>query len=371
MKDIFKGMFKHFGESLLSLAMWAPIFGAAGLLGWELGRVSKGTHSKALGILALGIYIFVLLCAVIVAFWISEKRSRNRPVKYEPNPPTEYERQESNSNFNRGWLCLLTGLAVWIMPFDTDDIWERLALCAAAAILAWPVTAVRKIKKRPWLYALALLCVWLIYLGGYGLWDGMTHVGPGWERVHIGGSPDMGGGYDGGYDEDENVSQSEYRRDNLNDGLGIGFLGAVAVSALVYQWREKDKKEAQTCSIATKQQSKGFTMPKNTMKTKILIAALGAFFLTCLFPPWLNVLDIPYHAHQRTPAGYAFILFPPDSKSGPWSVEIDLKTLFVEWVALAAITGTIWLFVVKSSWTRNDKSNRSEKLILPPGNPQN
>jgi len=113
------------------------------------------------------------------------------------------------------------------------------------------------------------------------------------------------------------------------------------------------------------------THMKNTMKTKILIATLAAFILTCLFPPWLNVLDVPYHAHQRTPAGREFILFPPDSKGGAWSVEIDLKMLFVEWAALAAITGAVWLVVVKPPWSRDDKEKRPQKFIPPPGNPEN
>lgn len=113
------------------------------------------------------------------------------------------------------------------------------------------------------------------------------------------------------------------------------------------------------------------TPMKKIMKTKILIIALAVFILTCLFPPWLNVLDVPYHAHQRTPAGHEFFLFPPDSKGGAWSVEVDLKMLFVEWAALAAITGAVWLIVVKPPWLRDDKANRPQKFIPPPGNSKN
>jgi len=113
------------------------------------------------------------------------------------------------------------------------------------------------------------------------------------------------------------------------------------------------------------------TNMKKNIKTKILIAALAAFILTCLFPPWLNVLDVPYHAHQRTPAGHEFILFPPDSKGGAWSVEIDLKMFFVEWVALAAVTGMVWVLVVKPAWSRDGKTNRPQTFIPPPGNPEN
>jgi hypothetical protein len=107
------------------------------------------------------------------------------------------------------------------------------------------------------------------------------------------------------------------------------------------------------------------------LKTKIIIVALAAFILTCLFPPWLNVLDVPYRAHQRTPAGHEFILTPPDSKGGAWSVEIDLKMLIVEWAALAAITGAVWVLVIKPPWSRDDREKHSQKFIPPPGNPEN
>jgi hypothetical protein len=111
--------------------------------------------------------------------------------------------------------------------------------------------------------------------------------------------------------------------------------------------------------------------PNQTMKAKILLIALVAFILTGLFPPWLNVLDVPYRAHQRTPAGHEFIFSPPASKGGAWSIEIDLRILFVEWATLAAITGAVWLVAVKPPWLRDDKANRPQKFIPPTGNPGN
>lgn len=82
-----------------------------------------------------------------------------------------------------------------------------------------------------------------------------------------------------------------------------------------------------------------------TTRNKILIVGLIGIALCGAFPPWFNVLDIPYHAHQRTPAGHEFILMPPESKGGLWSVEIDLDTLFVEWVCVAALAGiAIFMF---------------------------
>jgi hypothetical protein len=100
-------------------------------------------------------------------------------------------------------------------------------------------------------------------------------------------------------------------------------------------------------------------------RSKIVFAGLAFIVLSCLFPPWVNVLDIPYHAHQRTPAGYEFILTPPEPLGGRWSIQIDMNVLFVEWIAVAALTGVIWLVVVKPPWSRDDKENRPQKIILP------
>lgn len=86
-----------------------------------------------------------------------------------------------------------------------------------------------------------------------------------------------------------------------------------------------------------------------TKRNKILIGGLIGIAVCGAFPPWFNVLDIPYHAHQRTPAGHQFILMPPESKGGLWGVQIDLDTLFVEWVCVAALTGIATFIFDKSA----------------------
>lgn len=90
---------------------------------------------------------------------------------------------------------------------------------------------------------------------------------------------------------------------------------------------------------------------------KMFIAGLLGILLCGLFPPWLNVLDVPYHAHQRTPAGHEFILMPPESKGGAWSVQIDMNTLLVEWVCIISFFGIIIHLM-----------DRPEKLLPPPNN---
>jgi hypothetical protein len=97
------------------------------------------------------------------------------------------------------------------------------------------------------------------------------------------------------------------------------------------------------------------------------------FILACLFPPWLYSLNGPNGIHSRKPAGYYFIAKPPAPESSypTYGVEIDLTRLAIEWAALAAITGMVWVFVVKPPWLRDDKANRPQKFIPPTGNPKN
>jgi len=106
-------------------------------------------------------------------------------------------------------------------------------------------------------------------------------------------------------------------------------------------------------------------------QNKIIICGLSCIVLCGLFPPWINVLDIPYHAHNKTPAGYAPIMSPPAAKGGSWGIEIDGERLLIEWVCIAAVTGMVWMLFVKPTRSGDDKTNRPQKFIPPPGNPEN
>jgi len=144
------------------------------------------------------------------------------------------------------------------------------------------------------------------------------------------------------------------------------------VRRTTWDWETSSLRSALVkCGDSSKESKAARSKMKSTTKMKILIAAGAAFSLTCLFPPWIDVLDLPHHAHGKTTAGYELIFSPPAPKCVGWSVEIDLKTLSIEWAALAAIIGTVWLFAVKPAWLRDNKANRSPKIILPPGNERN
>ena len=75
------------------------------------------------------------------------------------------------------------------------------------------------------------------------------------------------------------------------------------------------------------------------IRHKILAAGLLGIISCGLFPPWVNVLNVPYRAHSRTPAGYSFIAFPPPQKDSRWGVDIDIQKLIIEWVCVGAACG--------------------------------
>jgi hypothetical protein len=128
---------------------------------------------------------------------------------------------------------------------------------------------------------------------------------------------------------------------------------------------------------------------KQTVKSKLIIAALAAFILTGVFPPWQFTTDkdsvnggkkdaFSYEppsqgVHSRKPAGYSLLFTPPANPDGSTGngVQIDFGRLILEWAVLAAITGMVWMLVVKPASSLGDKSIRSQKFISPSGNPEN
>ena len=95
---------------------------------------------------------------------------------------------------------------------------------------------------------------------------------------------------------------------------------------------------------------------KTTTRKQIIAGAAILFVGSCLVPPWeylddrssirLEGITIP-GAHGRQPASYSFLFIPPRI-SGHNGVQIDFGRLFLEWGALAAVTGLAWMFVGKN-----------------------
>jgi hypothetical protein len=94
--------------------------------------------------------------------------------------------------------------------------------------------------------------------------------------------------------------------------------------------------------------------PLQGLRGKRFITFMAVLFiLTCLFPPWQFTADRNGKDgfHSRKPAEVSFLLTPPISpdRTVGNGVQIDFGRLILEWVALAAVTGMVWLFVVKSA----------------------
>jgi addiction module HigA family antidote len=111
------------------------------------------------------------------------------------------------------------------------------------------------------------------------------------------------------------------------------------------------------------------------ISVQIIKWAAIVFVTSCLFPPWQYTADRNGSEgfHTRKPAGYAPIFLPPapEYEGVSYGVQIDSSRLIIEWAALAAVTGMVWMLVVKPAWSQYDKANRPQKFIPPPGNPEN
>jgi hypothetical protein len=115
---------------------------------------------------------------------------------------------------------------------------------------------------------------------------------------------------------------------------------------------------------------------KDIPTKRVIKWAAVVLVASCLFPPWLYTYDQngAYGGHTRKPAGYYFIGLPPEPvepNNARYGVKIDFGRLLIEWVALAAIVGAVWVFVVKPPWSGDEKEKRPQKFIPPPGNPEN
>jgi hypothetical protein len=108
---------------------------------------------------------------------------------------------------------------------------------------------------------------------------------------------------------------------------------------------------------------------------RFLTTAASLFILTCLIPPWQYTADRNGNSgyHSRTAAGYALLFDPPTNPNITLGhgVQIDFGRLFIEWAALAGITGLVWMLLGKPAWPRDDKADPSQKFPPPTGNPKN
>ena len=85
-------------------------------------------------------------------------------------------------------------------------------------------------------------------------------------------------------------------------------------------------------------------MTFNPKQLRILLAAGVIFVAMGIFPPWTYTLDAQSIHHEK-PAGYAFIVSPPNpEKDSPaFGVRLDISRLLIQWLVLVAATSGLLL----------------------------
>lgn len=86
----------------------------------------------------------------------------------------------------------------------------------------------------------------------------------------------------------------------------------------------------------------------NPKQLRILIAAGVIFIAIGIFPPWTYTLDAQ-SIHREKPAGYAFIVSPPNPEENApaFGVQLDIPRLLIQWLVLVAATGGLLLLARK------------------------
>ena len=130
-------------------------------------------------------------------------------------------------------------------------------------------------------------------------------------------------------------------------------IGWIVVSLLRDKNRMVQKASADHTSFAVKHDEGSQSVPtirsrpKRTPRGKRhIMAALGVGVcgLMAVFPPWVGRYA-PARVGSSENLGYGFVMTPParPKRGGPWDVSIDLRRLFIQWSAVAAITAVLIL----------------------------
>jgi hypothetical protein len=86
----------------------------------------------------------------------------------------------------------------------------------------------------------------------------------------------------------------------------------------------------------------------NKSQKTILVVGLLLLGLMCLFPPWLETLDVR-SIHTEKPLGYYFVFSPPKELVFPHSIVLDMNRLVVQCVAVVALA-LLMLILAKHKW---------------------
>jgi hypothetical protein len=102
-------------------------------------------------------------------------------------------------------------------------------------------TPMKKIKQRKGTVAWMALAAVLLYLGGYGVWMGITHVGPGvWEFG--GGEPGTGGALEADTFWDV-IPEDEYKLQCYVSAVFSFWIGGLFLWDAIKKWKERNELE--------------------------------------------------------------------------------------------------------------------------------
>ncbi len=81
-------------------------------------------------------------------------------------------------------------------------------------------------------------------------------------------------------------------------------------------------------------------MSINEKQKKIIIAGVVVIILMGVFPPWTYTFKYKT-AYSNEPAGYGFIIVPPEKKNKgmTYGIELDITRLSIQWVIALLSTG--------------------------------
>lgn len=81
-------------------------------------------------------------------------------------------------------------------------------------------------------------------------------------------------------------------------------------------------------------------MKLNAQQRILVVVGVSVMILMGLFPPWTHTFKYK-SVDSREPAGYSFILTPPEKKqqSIPFGIELDVTRLSVQWIIVILATG--------------------------------
>jgi len=94
----------------------------------------------------------------------------------------------------------------------------------------------------------------------------------------------------------------------------------------------------------------------NPLQIKILIMSTVIFIVMGLFPPWTYTHD-NRSMHIEKPAGYGFIMEPPEPEESNYryGIKVDTSRLAIQWLMLIVLSGSALILtkkrdVIKTHW---------------------